>query len=149
MIFATNSASQALISALRPEADRLASVIFSDRGAINADFVGQSPSSLAEAAGFAVTPKTRCLITDQTDIGRGTPLSAEKLNRILAFYEAPDEASGIDLAVQVAQFGGWGHTAVIHCDDPKVVAAYSRIPTGRGAGEHAGDHGRHGLFDRS
>ncbi|MGI9504531.1 MAG: aldehyde dehydrogenase family protein, partial [Geminicoccaceae bacterium] len=51
------------------EADRLAGVIFSDRGAINADFVGQAPAVLAEAAGFAMPPKTRCLIADQTDIG--------------------------------------------------------------------------------
>ncbi len=113
------------------EAERLASVIFSDRGTINPDRVGQSPSVLAEAAGFAVTPKTRCLIADQTEIGAHTPLSAEKLNPVLAFYEARDESEGIELSMQVAKFGGWGHTAVIHSDDPKVVARYSRIPTGR------------------
>ncbi|MEL6962596.1 MAG: aldehyde dehydrogenase family protein, partial [Pseudomonadota bacterium] len=113
------------------EAERLASVIFSDRGTINPDHVGQSPSVLAEAAGFAVTPKTRCLIADQTEIGPRTPLSAEKLNPVLAFYEARDEREGIELSMQVAKFGGWGHTAVIHSDDPKVVARYSRIPTGR------------------
>jgi len=113
------------------EADRLASVIFSDGGSINPDFVGQAPSSLAEAAGFAVTPKTRCLIVEQSEIGGQAPLSAEKLNPVLAFYEARDQAEGIDLAVQVAKFGGWGHTSVIHSDDPKVVANFSRIPTGR------------------
>ena len=113
------------------EAKRLAGIIFSDGGAINGDFVGQSPSRLAEAAGFAVTPKTRCLIANQTEIGPNAPLSAEKLNPVLAFYEARDQAEGIDLAMRVAKFGGWGHTAVIHSDDPKAVAAYSRIPTGR------------------
>lgn len=113
------------------EADRLAGVIFSDRGVIDADRVGQSPSSLAEAAGFAVTPKTRCLIADQTEIGPNAPLSAEKLNPVLAFYEAQSEGEGIELAMQIAKFGGWGHTAVIHSDDPKAVASYSRIPTGR------------------
>lgn len=113
------------------EADRLAGVIFSDRGAINADFVGQSPSRLAEAAGFAVTPKTRCLIANQTEIGPSAPLSAEKLNPVLAFYDARDEAEGIELAERVAKFGGWGHTSVIHSDDPKAVASFSRIPTGR------------------
>ena len=29
------------------------------------------------------------------------------------------------------RFGGWGHTAVIHSDDPDVVAEFSKIPTGR------------------
>ncbi|MGI9421495.1 MAG: aldehyde dehydrogenase family protein, partial [Geminicoccaceae bacterium] len=113
------------------EAERLAGVIFSDGGVIDPEMVGQAPAALAEAAGFSVTPKTRCLIAEQTDIGRQAPLSAEKLNPVLAFYEASDEASGIDLAERVAKFGGWGHTSVIHCDDPGVIARYSKIPTGR------------------
>ena len=82
------------------EAERLGAVIFADGGSINPDYVGQSPSTLAEAAGFSVTPKTRCLIVDQTEIGPSAPLSAEKLNPVLAFYEAGDEASGVDLAVR-------------------------------------------------
>ncbi|MGI9486616.1 MAG: aldehyde dehydrogenase family protein [Geminicoccaceae bacterium] len=113
------------------EADRLAKVIFTDGGAINPDKVGQAPAVLAEAAGFAVTPKARCLVVEQTEIGRQVPLSAEKLNPVLAFYEASDDVEGIDLAVRIAKFGGWGHTSVIHCHDPKVVARFSGIPTGR------------------
>ncbi|MGI9500290.1 MAG: aldehyde dehydrogenase family protein, partial [Geminicoccaceae bacterium] len=113
------------------EADRLASTIFTDGGTINPEMVGQSPSSLAEAAGFAVTPKTRCLVAEETEIGWQAPLSAEKLNPVLAFYEAGDEAKGIDLAMRIAKFGGWGHTSVIHAEDPKIVARYSAIPTGR------------------
>ena len=113
------------------EADRLGHVLFKGEEAIDPDHVGQAPSVLAEAAGFAVTPKTRCLVAELDAIGWQAPLSAEKLNPVLAFYEARDEAEGIELAMRVAKFGGWGHTAVIHSDDPKAVAAYSRIPTGR------------------
>ncbi|MDH3659234.1 MAG: aldehyde dehydrogenase family protein [Alphaproteobacteria bacterium] len=113
------------------EAERLARVIFTERGDTDPERVGQSPSSLAEAAGFAVTPKTRCLAVEQTEIGPSAPLSAEKLNPVLAFYEARDESEGLELAMRVAQFGGWGHTSVIHADDPSIVARYSRLPTGR------------------
>ena len=109
------------------EAERLAKVIFTDQRAIHPDHVGQSPAALAETAGFAVPPKTRCLIADQTEIGWQAPLSAEKLNPVLAFYEGRDTADSIDLAERVAKFGGWGHSAVIHCDNPEIIAAYKLL----------------------
>ena len=113
------------------EADRLAGVIFSGKQAMNPERVGQSPAALAEAAGFSIPPRTRCLISEETEIGWQRPLSAEKLNPVLAFYEAKSSDHGIDLANQIARFEGWGHSSVIHCDDPEVVARFSSIPTGR------------------
>lgn len=113
------------------EADRLAGVIFKGRRAMDPDNVGQSPEALARKAGFSIPPRTRCLVSDETEIGWQRPLSAEKLNPVLAFYEARDAAHGIELSRQVAQFEGWGHSAVIHSDDPQVVARYSTLPVGR------------------
>ncbi|MGI9355819.1 MAG: aldehyde dehydrogenase family protein [Rhizobiaceae bacterium] len=113
------------------EADRLASVIFSGKQAMNADHVGQSPESLAEKAGFSIPPRTRCLVSEETEIGWQRPLSAEKLNPVLAFYEARDTEHGIELSNRIARFEGWGHSSIIHCNDPNVVAQYSSIPTGR------------------
>ncbi|MGI9435510.1 MAG: aldehyde dehydrogenase family protein [Geminicoccaceae bacterium] len=113
------------------EAEWLGGVMFAGKQMIDPDHVGQAPAALAEAAGFAVTPKTRCLVADQTEIGWQAPLSAEKLNPVLAFYEARDENDGIELSNGIAKFGGWGHTAVIHAEDHEIVARYSKIPTGR------------------
>ena len=115
----------------RAEADRLARVIFQGRRAMDPANVGQSPQALAEKAGFSLPPRIRCLVSEESEIGWQRPLSAEKLNPVLAFYEARDSASGISLAEGIAKFEGWGHTAVIHADDPKVVAEYSRLPVGR------------------
>ncbi|MEO1689638.1 MAG: aldehyde dehydrogenase family protein [Pseudomonadota bacterium] len=113
------------------EADRLAAVIFTGRQAMNPENVGQSPQALAAKAGFDVPPRTRCLISEETEIGWQRPLSAEKLNPVLAFYEARDEAEGLRLSRGIAEFEGWGHSAVIHSDDPAAVAAYSALPVGR------------------
>ena len=113
------------------ESDRLADVIFLGTQAMNPDNVGQSPESLAAKAGFSVPPRTRCLVSEETEIGWQRPLSAEKLNPVLAFYEARDTAQGIELSHGIAKFEGWGHSAVIHCDDPKTVARFSSVPTGR------------------
>ena len=113
------------------EADRLAGVIFNGPQSMNAERVGQSPQALADAAGFSIPPRTRCLVSEETEIGWQRPLSAEKLNPVLAFYEARDEEHGIDLSHGIAKFEGWGHSSVIHCDDPQVVARYASVPTGR------------------
>ncbi|THH37055.1 aldehyde dehydrogenase family protein [Aliishimia ponticola] len=114
-----------------PEADRLAKVIFTGSQAMNPERVGQAPEVLAELAGFSLPPRTKCLIAEETEIGWHRPLSAEKLNPVLAFYEARDSAHGIALAHGIATFEGWGHSAVIHAHDPQVVADFARVPTGR------------------
>ena len=113
------------------EADRLAGIIFTGKQAMNPERVGQAPEILAQIAGFSVPPRTRALVSEETEIGWHRPLSAEKLNPVLAFYEAKDSAHGIDLAHAIARFEGWGHSAVVHSDDPQVVADFVRVPTGR------------------
>ncbi|MCT8971133.1 aldehyde dehydrogenase family protein [Microbaculum marinisediminis] len=113
------------------EADRLARVIFTEHNAIAPDSVGQSPEALARRADFSIPPRTRCLVSEETEVGWQRPLSAEKLNPVLAFYEARNSEAGIEIAHSIAMFGGWGHSAVIHCDDPAIVARYATVPTGR------------------
>lgn len=115
----------------RGESDRLAALLFTDNLGIHPDHVGQSPQNLAARAGFDLPPRTRVLVCEETEVGRSVPLSAEKLNPVLAWYEAPDVARGIDLSGQITRFGGWGHTAVVHSDDPDIVADFSRVPAGR------------------
>ncbi len=113
------------------EADRLAGVIFAGRQAMNPDKVGQSAQALAEAAGFSIPPRTRILVSEETEIGWHRPLTAEKLNPVLAFFEARDSDHGIGLAQDIARFEGWGHSAVVHASDPGIVAKFSTVPTGR------------------
>lgn len=127
------------------EADRLAAVIFTDRRAMNPERVGQSPRRLAELAGFSIPPRTKCLVSEESEIGWHRPLSAEKLNPVLAFYEARDSAHGIELAHEIAKFEGWGHTAIVHADDPQVVADFARVPTGRVLVNVPGIHGGAGY----
>ena len=93
--------------------------------------VGQSANRLAQLANIALPPNTRVLLSEQTEIGRQIPLSMEKLNPVLAWYEARDVATGFDLSRQVAELGGWGPTAVVYCDDPDTVAQFGQLPVGR------------------
>ena len=113
------------------EADRLAKVIFRGPQAMDPNRVGQSPTALAEAAGISIPPRTRCLVSDDSEIGWHRPLSAEKLNPVLAFYEAKNSDHGIETAHDIAKFEGWGHSAIVHSDDPEIVAKFASVPTGR------------------
>lgn len=113
------------------EADRLAHTIFRGEQAMDPENVGQSPRALASKSGFDIPPRTRILVAEESEVGWQRPLSAEKLNPVLAFYEARDRAHGIEISRQIVGFGGWGHSAVIHSDDPAAVAAYSTLPVGR------------------
>lgn len=113
------------------ESDRLAKVIFTGKQAMNPERVGQSPQALADAADFSIPPRTRCLVSEESEIGWQRPLSAEKLNPVLAFYEARDSAHGIELSNRIARFEGWGHSSVLHSDDPQIVAQFASVPTGR------------------
>ena len=98
---------------------------------MNPERVGQSPYVLAEKSGFSIPPRTRCLVSEESEIGWHRPLSAEKLNPVLAFYEARDSDHGLELAQQIARFEGGGHSSVVHSSDPSIVAKFSSIPTGR------------------
>ncbi len=113
------------------EADRLARVIFTSAQQIHPKFVGQSPQVLAAAADFSVAPRTRCIVAEESEVGWQRPLSAEKLNPVLAFYEEKDSAASIARARDIVSFGGWGHSAVVHSRDAQSIAAFSKLPAGR------------------
>lgn len=113
------------------EADRLAKVIFRGPQAMDPNRVGQSPVALADAAGISIPPRTRCLVSEESEIGWHRPLSAEKLNPVLAFYEAKNSDHGIETAHNIAKFEGWGHSAIVHSDNPEIVAKFASVPTGR------------------
>ncbi len=113
------------------ESKTLGELIFAGGRSIVPAYVGQSAQRLAELSGFDVPPRTRILVSEQSEVGWKTPLSAEKLNPILAWYEVKDAAEGIARSGDIVRFGGWGHSAVIHCDEAEVVAEFSRLPVGR------------------
>jgi acetaldehyde dehydrogenase (acetylating) len=127
------------------QSERLGKVIFTDRNMMNPDRVGQSPQVLADLAEIPLPPGVRVLVSDQSEVGWQAPLSAEKLNPVLAWYEVDNTAKGIQVAEDIARFGGWGHTAVLHSNDAEVTAEYSRLPVGRIIVNTPGIHGGMGF----
>lgn len=115
------------------ETEKLAKIaIDEDKCAMNPSVVGQSAYAIAELAGLKVPETTKILIACQEEIGPEYPLSREKLSPILAYYIVDSTEEGITRAEQMVEFGGLGHSAVIHSQDEKVIAEFSdRLKAGR------------------
>lgn len=86
---------------------------------------GQSPYVIAQEAGFEVPKETKVLVVYEEGIGRDYPFSKEKLSPVLTYYIVENEEEGIDKAERLLEFGGLGHSAVIHSEDREVNLRFS------------------------
>jgi acetaldehyde dehydrogenase (acetylating) len=110
---------------------RLAQLLFDDRGSLKAEAVGQNAQELARRIGFPVPPDTKVLAAELTEVGPQVPLSAEILGPVLSFYRTPDLEAGYRQCQAILAFGGEGHTLGIHGQDLAVVSRLSDLPASR------------------
>ena len=107
-------------------------VINEDTCAVNPAIVGMKPVKIAEMAGVKVPEDTKILVAELTGVGPDHPLSREKLSPVLAAYKVNSAEEGIDRAEEMLEFGGLGHSAVIHSNNQDIIDAFaSRMKAGR------------------
>ncbi len=106
------------------QADALRKLLFHSDGTINSITVGKSPQYLAAMAGIDIPSSARILVARISKTGRAEPLSREKLTTVLGWYEADGWEAGCERCIQLIQFGGRGHSQIIHANDEKVVMAF-------------------------
>ncbi|MTI59660.1 MAG: bifunctional acetaldehyde-CoA/alcohol dehydrogenase [Firmicutes bacterium] len=103
-----------------------------EKNAMSPAVVGQSADKIARMAGIKVPEDTKILIAELEGVGPDYPLSREKLSPILACYVVKNYQEGIKRCEEMTEFGGLGHSAVIHSNDREVINKFSeRIRTGR------------------
>ncbi len=107
------------------EKEKLARTMFDQRGAINPAMVGKPATYIAQQAGISVPADTQVLIAEQTGVGREYPLSREKLSPVLSFYTVENWREGCERCVDLLEFGGMGHTMVIHSMDEDIVMKFA------------------------
>ena len=86
---------------------------------------GQYPHTIAKEAGFEVPEDTKVIVVPETGVGKDYPFSKEKLSPVLTYYVVKDENEGIPLAEKLLEFGGLGHSAVIHSENKDTVLRFS------------------------
>ena len=106
------------------EAEALRSILFFPNGGIDSSSVGKSPQYLAAKAGFQVPDSARILVADLQSVGKEEPLSREKLTTVLGFYIADDWETGCDRCLDLINFGGRGHSLIIHATNEEVIYAF-------------------------
>ncbi len=109
------------------------SMFVAEKGcALNADIVGKSPYNIAKGAGIEVPEDTKVLVLKENGVGIEYPFSKEKLSPVLAYYVVKSSDEGIDLAEKLIEFGGLGHSAVIHSEDKETIQKFSeKVKVGR------------------
>lgn len=107
-------------------------VVDEETCSINPEIVGQSAHVIAQRAGFDVPQDTKILVVELKGVGPDYPLSREKLSPILACFRVFDNTEGIERAVEMVNFGGSGHSAVIHSNNEDIINEFAkRVNTGR------------------
>lgn len=103
-----------------------------EKVAINAQIAGQSAYSIAKNAGIEVPENTKILLAKLEGVGREYPLSMEKLSPILAYYIVDSSDEGMRIAEKMLEFGGLGHSAVLHSQNQDIIDEFSnRMKAGR------------------
>jgi len=93
---------------------------------------GQSPYTIAKEAGFEVPEDTKVLVVYEEGIGSEYPFSKEKLSPVLTYYIVENEEEGISKAEKLLEFGGLGHSAVIHSENKETILKFSeKMKAGR------------------
>ena len=87
---------------------------------------GQSPYKIAKEAGFEIPEDTKVIVVYEEGIGRKYPFSKEKLSPVLTYYIVENEEEGIDKAEKLIEFGGLGHSAVIHSENKDTILKFSK-----------------------
>jgi acetaldehyde dehydrogenase (acetylating) len=107
-----------------PQADALRRTLYYSDGRINAQSVGKSPQALAQMAGISVPATARILVARLSKVGQEEPLSREKLTTVLGWYECDGWEAGCERSIELINFGGRGHSLVIHAQDDRVIMAF-------------------------
>ncbi len=90
----------------------------------NPKAVGKSPQQLAQMYGFSVPDWARILVVRLNGVGTEEPLSGEKLTTVLGWYEVDGWEQGCERSIQLINYGGRGHSQVIHARDERVIMEF-------------------------
>ncbi|MGI6225229.1 MAG: acetaldehyde dehydrogenase (acetylating) [Peptococcales bacterium] len=113
------------------EATKVARIVMTPKGGMNPKFVGQTPQTIAQAAGINIPEGTRLLVAPLDGHGPGYPLSYEKLTTVLGLYTVKDWEEACYLSIDLLNLGGIGHTFSIHSQNETIIKEFIRKPVFR------------------
>lgn len=106
------------------QTEMLRRLLFHPDGSMNTTVVGKPAEYVAGMAGFDIPRGARILVSPLTTVGKTEPLSREKLTTAIGWYEEDGWEAGCERSIELIQFGGRGHSLIIHATDEKVIMAF-------------------------
>ena len=94
---------------------------------LNSEVVGKDPCDIADKAGFLIPLETKVIVVREQGVGKDRPFSKEKLSPILTYYIVNNEDEGVELSEKLVDFGGLGHSAVIHTENEDTINHFSNV----------------------
>ena len=94
--------------------------------ALFSGLVGHPAWEIAHEAGFEVPKETPILMAECNKVGFEEPLTREKLSPVLALLKSKDSKEGLDLAEQMVELNGLGHSACIHTNNKDLVDKFGK-----------------------
>ena len=115
------------------EKEKLKYAMFEQEGnKLKSHVPGKSAYTIAKEAGFEVPEETKILVVYEEGIGEEYPFSKEKLSPVLTYYIVEGKEEGIDKSERLLEFGGLGHSAVIHSENNETILEFSsKMKAGR------------------
>ena len=86
---------------------------------------GKSPYVIAKESGFEIPKDTKVIVVYEEKIGEEAPFSKEKLSPVLTYYIVENENEGIEKSEKLLEYGGLGHSAVIHSENHDTILKFS------------------------
>ena len=112
------------------------------KNAVNSEIVGQTAAWIAKKSGITVPEDTKILIAKLKNVGPEYPLSGEKLSPVLAYFIVKDAKEGFDMSKKMIEYGGLGHSAVIHTSNTELAKSYGeQMKVGRVITNSPSSHG--------
>lgn len=133
---------------IRDEA-RVIAMLWPD-GHLNRSAIAQDADRLIAALGMTgeVPESTEYIAVETAGIGKGHPLSGEKLSRVLALYRARDFNDAIRITREIQLHLGAGHSVGLHSNDhDRAIMLGRSIPTSRVIVNQAHCFATGGAFD--
>lgn len=133
---------------IRDEA-RVIAMLWPD-GYLNRSAIAQDADRLIAALGLTgeVPESTEYIAVETAGIGKGHPLSGEKLSRVLALYRARDFNDAIRITREIQLHLGAGHSVGLHSTDhDRAIMLGRSIPTSRVIVNQAHCFATGGAFD--
>ncbi len=94
-------------------------------GRFNLQMLGRPAAWIARECGFSVPEPTRILAVPLARIGDDYPLSREKLCPVIGYYEVASAEAGLIASRAMVRRHGAGHSAALHCRDPRLVLRFA------------------------